>query len=116
MLKIKLNFYKKMTDKILIYFLITIKYNFVKYNFIFKRRIMSSKQTFGFTSQDFVTVQRISVQSNVSHFASALPSTFGQSDPTWKFPTTYTTLPGSNFGSYFQTFGVSNPSWTFNSK
>jgi hypothetical protein len=69
----------------------------------------SIKPTFGFTAADLDDAKRIR---GVNHFASAPPSKFGQSDPSWKFPTTYTTIPGSNFGSYVQTFGVSNPSWT----
>ena len=49
-------------------------------------------------------------------YAAASLSTFGNSDPAWKFQETYNTAPGSNFGSYVPAFGVPCPGWTFDSK
>jgi hypothetical protein len=50
---------------------------------------------------------------DVNHFASQTQSTFGKSDPSWKFPTMYSTSPGSYFGAFELTFGQSDPNWTF---
>jgi len=76
----------------------------------------SIKPTFGFTAADLDAAKRIGQHNRcVNHFVSAPSSKFGQSDPSWKFPTIYTTVPGSNFGVFESTFGKSNSGWTFDS-
>ena len=76
----------------------------------------SNKQTFGFTTIDFASAQRIGQHNQINNFVFAPSSTFGQSCSIWKFPTTYTAVSRSNFGAFESTFGKSNPGWTFESK